>query len=300
MASSLQRRRVLIAGCGLVGSALGGLLADRGHTVFGLRRNPERLAEGIHPLAADLLAPDLASILPGNLDFVFYTASSDSRTDLSYEKAYVRGPRNLLGSLSQQNQQLTRIFFTSSTRVYGQTNGDWVNEDSATEPLDWGGRRLLEGEKCFSESPFPSTTVRLSGIYGPGRNRLLRRLYRGEESCPDEGVFTNRIHVTDCAGALAFLMESPHPKALYIGVDCLPVERCELLSWLAAQLDVPPPRRSDSTRPRSRGNKRCSNRRLLDEGYLYRYPTYRDGYPPLAASFLQSQKADTRGYSSEA
>src|SRR4249919_1035773 len=127
--------RVLIAGCGYTGIALGKELASEGHTVWGLRRRPELLPATIHPLKADLCDPGSLALIPSALDFVFYLAAAERTDDDSYQAAYVIGIRNLLNHLAKTNQPLKRFFFTSSTVVYAQTRGEWVDETSETTPL---------------------------------------------------------------------------------------------------------------------------------------------------------------------
>ena len=96
---------------------------------------------------ADLTREIPPEDLPPGLDFIFYTTSAGGSDDKAYRKAYVDGPRNLLGALSTRGETVRRFFFTSSTGVYGQSNGEWVDESSPTEPGSFSGRRLLEGEQ---------------------------------------------------------------------------------------------------------------------------------------------------------
>lgn len=273
--------RVLIAGCGYVGSALGELLASEGHSVFGLRRDPASLPPSITPVVADLSCTIASETLPGALDFIFYTASAGGSDDAAYRSAYVDGPRNLLEALAPQQTNVRRLLFTSSTGVYAQMNGEWVDETSPTEPESHTGCRLLEGEKVMLEGPVPATVVRLSGIYGPGRTRSIRRAI---DTPVDDGPpnYTNRIHRDDCAGALRHLMLLPEPAPLYLATDHEPTDRRTVSEWLSKRLGRPLPEASptdDSGRRRT--NKRCSNARLLASGYEFRYPTFREGFAKL-------------------
>jgi nucleoside-diphosphate-sugar epimerase len=236
-------------------------------------------------LVADLTVPETLRALPPGLDFVFYTASADASDDDSYRAAYVEGLHNLLRALDHQRQVLRRVFFTSSTGVYAQASGAWVDETSPTEPAEFSGIRVIEGERLLLGSPFPATVLRLGGIYGPGRTRLIERVRRGLAVCPDgPPLYTNRIHRDDCAGALHHLMNVDQPDQIYIGVDHEPAEQCEILRWLAAQLGVSPPGvepPSGSEVRRHQSNKRCSNAKLMASGYIFRYPAFRDGYMAL-------------------
>ncbi len=272
--------RLLVAGCGYVGTALGKLLASDGHTVYGLRRNPASLPYPIRPVAADLSSMLAPETLPEELDFVFYTASAGGSEDATYRALYVDGPRNLMGALSYQRTNIRRVFFTSSTGVYAQTKGEWVDETSPTEPETHTGRRLLEGERMVSEGPFPATVIRLAGIYGPGRTRSIgRALNTPLEDGPP--VYANRIHRDDCAGALRHLMLLPDPAALYLAADYEPADRRTVAGWLSARLGRPLPGASPPGARHRRTNKRCSNARLVASGYEFLYPTFREGFAGL-------------------
>lgn len=283
-------RRVLIAGCGYVGSQLARRLVGDGVRVWGLRRSAEVGIEGVETVRADLTDPRSLAELPVGLDAVVYTAAAGGRSDEAYRAAYVDGPRNLIDVLAAQEQPVRRVLFTSSTGVYGQSDGEWVDEGSPTEPASFTGRRLLEGERVFLDGPFPATVLRLAGIYGPGRTRLIDSVRRGEASCVEEPPeYTNRIHRDDCAGALRHLLElgleRPGELAdLYLGVDDEPAERCEVLDFIARRLGAPEPRRvpADEAEGRRRGSgKRCRNDRLKATGYRFAFPTYRRGYAAM-------------------
>jgi len=272
--------RVLIAGCGYVGSTLAALLADEGHDVWAMRRTAAALPPGVRHLAADLRDPASLAALPEALDRVAYTATADAFTDDAYRAAYVDGPRNLLAALARQGQAPRRVAFTSSTSVYGQADGAWVDEDSPAAPAGFGGRRMLEGERAFLDGPFPATVLRLGGIYGPGRASLVEKVRAGEAECAPTPSWSNRIHRDDAAGALRHVLSMESPAPLYLCVDREPAELCDVYRWIAARLGVPAPRAGSAaeTAERSRGNKRCSSARLAVSGYTFRHPTFREGF----------------------
>lgn len=274
--------RVLIAGLGYLGARLAPELLRAGHDVIGLSRKP-RAVSGVRLLEADLSEPASLEAIPPRLDHVIYMASADGGDDAAYRKAYVEGPRNLIQALEGRGDDLLRLLFVSSTGVYEQSDGSWVDEDSATGSTRFSARRLLEGEHLVRSSPWPSLVLRLSGIYGPNRAHWLDRVLAGERRfAVDPGEFSNLIHVEDGARALAHLMMLERPDEIYIGVDSEPVEKRELIGWLFGELSLEPPHfESRSGQESVRGNKRCRNGRLLSTGFRLRYPSFREGYRSL-------------------
>lgn len=273
--------RVLIAGCGDVGNALGKRLRADGCEVWGLRRNVSALADGIRPWPVDLTDPDSVRSPPVQFDYLFYTASADRRDESSYRAVYVDGLRNLLGALEATGSPLRRVFFTSSTAVYGQRNGEWIDEGSTTEPSGFNGRVLLEAEEIMRSSD-SGVAVRLSGIYGPGRTRLIKRVWNEEATATQS--WTNRIHVEDCAALLHHLMRIDAPSDVYLGSDDEPATTAEVVTWMSEQLGLATPPKADA--PSS--NKRCRNTLLRDTGYRFLHPSFREGYAPIIEEFLNS------------
>lgn len=273
--------RILIAGCGDLGTVLGLRLAGAGHAVWGLRRQPQCLPGPLQRIAADLAEPATLGDLPRDLDAVYYTAAASDFSEAAYREAYVTGVENLLAALAAQGGP-GRMIFVSSTGVYAQAAGERVDEDSPSEPRYFSGRALLAGERRVLAAPCTAVVLRLAGIYGPGRERLIRQVRAGEPCAAEPPVYTNRIHRDDCAGVLAHLLDLDHPGSIYLGVDHVPAPQCEVMDWIAGRLGLPPPPRlpAGGGSPR-RGSKRCSNRRLLASGYRFRYPSYREGYAAL-------------------
>ncbi|MDZ7751110.1 MAG: NAD(P)H-binding protein [Gammaproteobacteria bacterium] len=287
--------RVLIAGCGDVGTALGRQLAGRGDTVFGLRRSAVDLGPGITPVQADLTRPETLAGLPGGLDQVVYAAAADGRTEAAYEAAYPGGLANLVAVLTARRESLQRLVFVSSTAVYAQDDGEWVDETAATSPGHFTGRNQLAAEAVARDAPWPAIAVRFGGIYGPGRRWLLARVERGEPCAP--GLYTNRIHRDDGAGVLAHLLALEAPEPVYVAVDDAPAPQCEVMDWLAWRLGRPaPPRTHGGTAHGgaaaggTASGKRCSNRRLEASGYQFIHPDYRAGYGAMLAHEEQTRR----------
>ena len=285
--------RILIAGCGDIGATLGQSLSAAGHEVWGLKRHPADLPPGIQPLAADLTDPATLNVLPPALDGVVYSAAAAGFSEAAYQAAYATGVQNLLDALRRAGQQPHRLLFTSSTSVYAQHQGEWVDEDSPAEAGGFSGRCIRAGEQRMWDSPWPAVAVRFGGIYGPGRTRLIESVRAGTATRPaGPPLYTNRIHRDDCARVLEHLLFLPDPAPLYLAVDDDPAPLGEVLSWLATQLGVPEPplAANPPLKPgaeigdpalRMRASKRCRNARLRASGFQFRYPSYRDGYAAL-------------------
>jgi nucleoside-diphosphate-sugar epimerase len=262
--------RLLIAGCGDLGQRLAARLSE--WEVHGLRRDPSRLNAGIRPVAADLTDPSTLDTVAGAWDAVVYTATPGAFTPEDYRAAYVTGQRLLAERVDAQ-----RWVLVSSTAVYGQDQGEWVDETSATEPTRFNGEILLEAEALARARN--GTVVRFSGIYGPGRDYLIRKAREGGARCRrDPPVWTNRIHADDCAGVLAHVLTQADPAALVVASDKRPTPRWDVLEWLAGQLGVSGPIEADDDGGQG---KRISSARLLESGYSFRYPDFRYGYKEL-------------------
>lgn len=266
--------RVLIAGCGFVGTALGERLVASGHHVWGLRRDPSGLPASFHKVAADLGQRSTLDTLPASLDLLVYSASAGEASDAAYERAYVQGLGNVLGAARARG--VRRVFFTSSTAVYAQSGGQWVDETSETEPVHFSGRRTLEAERLLLASGLPATVLRCAGIYGPGRTRLIEAVRQGTASMSPR--FTNRIHRDDIAGTIVHLIERDLRPEVLLLADDEPAPQRDVTTFLAAQLGVPLPAEAAAEPSARGGDKRCSNARLRATGYALLYPTYREGY----------------------
>jgi nucleoside-diphosphate-sugar epimerase len=268
-----ERPRLLIAGCGDLGIRLAARLPH--WEVHGLRRQPELLPDGIHAHGGDLSRPESLGDLAGHWDAVVYTATPSARSAQDYRRAYVEGLAGLL-----QVVQADRLVFVSSTAVYGQNRGEWVDEDSLAEPCSFNGEILLEAEALAASAG--GIRLRFSGIYGPGRDWLIRSLRSGPLRCRREPPsWTNRIHSEDCAGVLAHLLGLAKPEHLYLASDTRPAPRWEVLSWLAEVLGVPGPIEDDASTEGQ--GKRIRAARLLASGYALRYPDYITGYQEMLA-----------------
>lgn len=270
---------ILIAGCGDLGQRAAALLAARGHAVWGLRRHPPAPAPGdaLRWRAADLSDPASLQDLPAGITRVLYAAAPDGRDEDAYRQAFGQGLKHLLAALPAGVQ---RIVFVSSSAVYGDHQGGWVDETTPCAPLGFNGRVLREAETWLAAQPLPSICLRLAGLYGPGRLQLLERLRAGTARAPREPVhWANRMHIDDAAGAAAHLLLLEDADPIYLGADDTPLPLHELYGFLADRLGAPPVQ--DGPAPPRIGSKRLSNARLKASGFALRWPDAREGYRAL-------------------
>ena len=164
----------LVAGCGDVGGRLAAVLAERGETVYGLRRSGGPLPAGVRPLRVDLTAPSLPA-LPREITRLVYLPAPIARDEATYRALFVGGFVELVAALPR----LERVLFVSSSAVYGDHGGDWVDENTPCVPLAFNGCVLLEAEAAVAALDVPATVVRFSGLYGPGRLHLIERVASG-------------------------------------------------------------------------------------------------------------------------
>jgi nucleoside-diphosphate-sugar epimerase len=279
---SLQGKRILLAGCGDIGTGLGERLLARGAEVHGLRRTPDRLPDGFVKVAGDFLVPATLRQLRGQVfDHVVITLTPTGHSDEAYAAAYVTGLRNLLAVLEPAPDL---VCFVSSTSVYHQDDHGWVDENSPTEPTTFAGLRTLEAEGLVAASGFSFVIVRFSGIYGPGRTHLIDQVRGGSACGPEHRVYTNRLHREDGIGFLEHLIlmheRSEGLQELYLATDSHAATMWDVQSWLATHLGLDPFALKTGPVP-GRTSKRCRNNRMRETRYQLVYPDFMRGYAEL-------------------
>ncbi|MBM96156.1 MAG: NAD(P)-dependent oxidoreductase [Oceanospirillaceae bacterium] len=274
--------KILVVGAGDVGGNLAVRLAQEGHQVWGLRRSEQQDDTGIQWIQADVTESETLIGLPEGLDVVVYSVASPVFSREGYHQYYYRGLRHVLKAL--KGNEPKRVFFTSSSSVYHQMNGEWVDETSETTPGSFAGQELLAAEQALIKHAIPGTVVRFTGIYGPGRNRMIEQARRGGHCDPEPPVWTNRIHRDDCVNVLMHLIgKSLQGEALedvYLATDDLPATLFDVLEWMKDRIGEVEPDH-DVPEVTRRANRRCSNQRLKTSGYEFLYANYQDGYDVL-------------------
>jgi len=281
--------QVAILGCGYVGLELGRQFTDAGHEVVGVRRSDAGLdaieAAGFDAVRADATDADSLDAVP-DVDWVVYAASAGGRGVEAARAAYVDGLRTAAETFGARESPPDRLVYTSSTGVYGDHDGGWVDETTTPDPATDRQRVLLEAERIALDAPVDGTVVRFGGLYGPDRYRL-DYYFDG----PVTEGYLNSVHRDDAAGVVAHLLSTDRARGdVVLAVDDEPVSKWAFADWLADEcgVDRPPKQtvaeRDDASR-RVRANKRCANDRLHELGYDFRFPTVREGYRPAIEAF---------------
>ena len=276
--------KVLIAGCGDVGNELARMLMRDGHTVYGLKRDTSSLPDGVIPVPADLFDPQTLTGVPSGIDCLVFMPTPPSRDEDGYKAIFIRGLKNLWSALSGEPG---RTLLVSSTAVYGESEGGVVTEETTPGPTRFNGRILLEMEQLAASLTGRLTVARVSGIYGPGREGLIR-MAAGDKLAVQQSppFFTNRIHRDDVAAALKHLLYLEEPQSLYLVSDDRPEARYNVVSWLAGMQNKSAP--VGLAIENAERGKRVDNSRLRSSGFNLSYPDYLSGY-----SDLLKQRIDT-------
>lgn len=278
--------QLLVIGCGYLGQRVADLCLHAGHTVHAVTRSAERGIEfrtrGWSPIVADICIPQTLQGLPA-VDAILFAVGYDRTSGRSQQEVYVQGLDNVLHAVSDRCRTFVYI---SSSSVYGQQAGEWIDESSPCEPTQPGGQCCLQAERLLRESLAKTAAqpivLRLSGIYGPGR--LLSRidaLRRGEPLAGSPDSWLNLIHVDDAAVLCQRVLEAPPSEPVLLVSDDEPVPRGQYYRYLADLVGAPAPV-FDVSQTARRGagglNKRCSNQRIKQVlAAELRFPTYRDG-----------------------
>jgi nucleoside-diphosphate-sugar epimerase len=287
---------VLLAGCGDLGTEAGLRFAAAGHRVVGWRRSPGKLPTAIEGAAVDLTSGELPPV-PADTTAVVVAIAADSPTEEAYRAAYVDGLARVLDAVATSGEPVRRVLFVSSTAVYGDADGGWVDETTTPTPGGFSGRIIREAEDLLYTrlrgTGVTPVVLRLGGIYGPGRTRLIDQVRSGNATAPAESRFTNRIHRDDAAAAIVHLCTMvAEPAPVYLGVDNEPAELGEVLRFLARELGLPEPGPTEPAsgaagagggEPSRGGNKRVSNALLRGTGFEFEYPSFREGYRAILA-----------------
>lgn len=264
--------RVLIAGAGGLGLRVAHLLRAQGSVVTALTRSGGNGCNAIDLLDAQALSPYIA-----DADAIIFSAAPSTRSEHAYRSLYIDGLKNIL-----EARHLQPVLFCSSTAVYGENSGGWVDESAITQPDAYNGRVLVEAENLLSAGDL---ALRLGGLYGPrfmpadGANNVrdFARRQALAGAVPLAQHWTNRINLLDAARAIVFALKLPaRPLKLNI-VDDEPCTQQTLYDWhrISAGL-LPIPALTSAM-----SGKRVSNALLRQLGFACQFPSFREGYTAL-------------------
>ncbi len=292
--------RVAILGCGYVGLELARQLTPA-HDVIGVRRSNLDVVQetGAEAVAADVTDADALAELP-DVDALVFAASSGGRGAEAAREVYVDGLETAIDAFADRESPPDQLVYTSSTGVYGDHEGKWVDESTPIEPTTEKTAVLAEAERIATEYAgergLDGTVARFAGLYGPDRYRLDRYL-----EGPVTAGYLNMVHRDDAAGAVAHLLAGVEPSVVNVADD-EPASKHEFADWLADQCDVPRPDKrtkqerldeGDLSEPAQRRiltSKRVANDLLHEVGYELEYPTYREGYAEAVAAYRERNR----------
>ena len=274
----------LIFGCGYLGMPVAQRWLAEGDEVFAMTRTAERAAEfaamGIQPLVGDLTEPETMPQLPA-VDTVLFAVGFDRSSERTIHEVYVAGLERALAAL---DDRLRRFIYISSTGVYGDFGGQWVDETTPCEPIREGGRACLAAERTLAGSRFADRAVvlRCAGIYGPGRIPRMQDLQAGRPIPARGDGWLNLIHVEDAASAVLAATGTCLSR-LYLVSDGKPIKRRQFYEELARLSGAPTPQfhvpdENDDSRRARVADRRVDNRRMIGElGLQLAYPSFREG-----------------------
>jgi len=293
---ALSGKRLVIFGCGYVGSALARAAAGGGASVEALTRNPEKAAAlraaGLAKVVvADLSAADWHGQIAGGAEYVVNCVSSGGAD--AYRQSYVGGMQSVLAWAAKGGSPVGTLVYTSSTAVYPQGEGAVVDESSPAEVATPNGAIIRESEALLQHAPAVAVRrhfiLRLAGIYGPDRHHLLDQLREGRPLLGGSGDHRlNLAHRDDIVAAILACLWAPAPVGndVFNVADSTPALRAEVVAWLAERLGRPVPG-FDGAASARRGGAPMSDRIISNAkiqrvlGWRPQYADYRAGYEKL-------------------
>ncbi len=274
----------LIFGCGYLGLRVAQSWVAAGKRVAALTRGrAHTLSElSIEPIEGDVLKPESLSSLP-EAGTVLYAVGMDRSAGRSMREVYVQGLENVLRSVRSNGP----FIYISSTSVYGQTDGEWVTEDSPTQPLEDSGKVVLEAEQVLRSYRPDAIILRFAGIYGPDRILRKQALLNGEPLIGDAEKWLNLIHVEDGVSAVLAAENRSKPGSTYLIADDEPVRRRDFYTLSAELLSAPTAQFRTSESPAIEANRRIMNKLAKEQlGWAPRFPSFREG---LRAAVMESR-----------
>ena len=278
----IKSLKVLIIGCGQLGFSIVNNADPDVFKLYGFSRSLRKSPASIEMHQVDILKTEaIDAIKLVNPEIIIYAVSADTQSIESYQDHYVLGLKKTYEAILELDH-FKHLFFVSSTRVYGQKTTKILSELDIAEPSDYGGEALMEAETVARQLKDKATILRLSGIYGPNRKRMIQLAQSNPGNWPATNNWSNRIHEEDAARFIVFLMkrimmqESIEP--LYLVTDGVPTKQYDVLTWIRNRLQLT----TDTIElPILESGKQLQSVLLNQTGFVLKYPDFTYGYEAI-------------------
>ena len=286
----MEKQRVLIAGCGLIGNAVGIQLYQQGFDVFGIRRNTQQIATCISPISIDLNLPSKQWENLPEVETILISLTPNARTPEGYTQCYLTNIQKLVAYYSKKD---VSFYFLSSTAIYGDNQGE-VNAKSPIKPNQWNGEILCKAEQ-FLLANTSASIINSAGIYGVLRWWLLDYVSAKKTSHINWNKISNRIHQEDLVNFIVQLIRKNNNKTKrYILCDDHSCPYSEIIEWLEQVKFPVHPTIKNTLDTDIKNNvkigKLCRNNIHQLSGFELKYPTYKEGLSEQIEFWLAWQK----------
>lgn len=294
MKDSSLKTKVVIFGCGYVGSKLAESCLEKGWEVTALTRNhataDSLTKRGIETIVADLMERDWHAKISLQQNYLVDCVGAAEPSLEGYNSSYYKGMQSILEWAEKADKPMDAMLFTSSTSVYPQTNGSLVSEKSGHEGVSSRAEILLDAEKLCqnvsSEKVLKSFVLRFAGLYGPKRHLLLQKVKEGKIINGSSQRILNLLHRDDAVSSIISCLESSkHQSGTILNVsDGYHASRGEIVDWIAERINVTNPGFDEKEKP-GLPNRKIDNSKIKNcLGWTPKFPGFKLGYEDLLAS----------------
>ena len=274
--------KILIVGCGQLGFSIVKNADPDIFKLYGFSRSLKKSPPSIEMHQVDILKNEAIDVIKSvNPEIIIYAVSADTQSVESYQDHYVAGLKKTYEAILELDH-FKHLFFVSSTRVYGQKTTKILSELDIAEPSDYGGEALIEAEAVARQLKDKATILRLSGIYGPNRTRMIQLAQSNPGNWPATNNWSNRIHEEDAARFIVFLVKRIMLKEpiepLYLVTDGIPTKQYDVLTWIRKRLQLT----TDTIEiPILESGKQLQSVLLNQNGFILKYPDFTYGYEAI-------------------
>ena len=274
--------KILIVGCGQLGFSIVKNADPDIFKLYGFSRSLKKSPPSIEMHQVDILKNEAIDVIKSvNPEIIIYAVSADTQSVESYQDHYVAGLKKTYAAILELDH-FKHLFFVSSTRVYGQKTTKILSELDIAEPSDYGGEALIEAEAVARQLKDKATILRLSGIYGPNRTRMIQLAQSNPGNWPATNNWSNRIHEEDAARFIVFLIKRIMLKEpiepLYLVTDGIPTKQYDVLTWIRKRLQLT----TDTIEiPILESGKQLQSVLLNQNGFILKYPDFTYGYEAI-------------------